>query len=420
MKHVCEPELLTQLKDLTLQKLRLHFLKHQNELDEEQAVIFDTLNGDRTPMQPLDHVRNSIFVRIQPKATATKLYKDVWEPLEARILESKPRRMNSETLFLYDYIISRGEKKGRESINASRGAVLFGKLTADKDSAALEQFIRDDFSHSMALWPVAVGTTDEAHIPGRPIRFDDETIHLIRSIYELTEGPATPAVLLYLSNYSKGQIHDQVELRRLLHLIEAYVARNILAGRALNPLRRRFIDVLAGLAGSSDINRLKESLARDWPSNKEIMEYAVNDESPYYEDVRPLALGAILRGIENKLSGERWLPLGKGDNDYQVEHIYPQSGKQWVRDLREWKENKSKMDERVHMLGNLTLVTAEHNKKVGSEPFRVKRDYPKREGVASLRLNTDSWLREKTWGVSSIEKRTVALIKAALEYWKLA
>jgi uncharacterized protein with ParB-like and HNH nuclease domain len=84
-------------------------LIHEPRIDEPQAVIFDTLNGNRTPLEPLDHVRNSIFVRLQTDI-ATSLYDEHWEPAEALLRDLKLKRQNPGVNFLYDYVISKGEK----------------------------------------------------------------------------------------------------------------------------------------------------------------------------------------------------------------------------------------------------------------------------------------------------------------------
>jgi len=47
----------------TRNRLKIITLIHEPKIDEPQAIVFDTLNGNRTPLEPLDHVRNSIFVR---------------------------------------------------------------------------------------------------------------------------------------------------------------------------------------------------------------------------------------------------------------------------------------------------------------------------------------------------------------------
>jgi len=406
------------LRNATLKRLSLFSLAHQPRIDEPQAEIFDTLNGARTPLEPLDHVRNSLFVRITKDALAQNTYKNVWEPLEKKIRAIRTRRIKSETLFLYDYLISQGQQKEQGPINSRRGAAHFARMTSSLKDESLVNFIQDNVAPSMACWPAIIGGFNTLEIGGRTVTLNNETQNSIKSICELSEGPAVPAILLYMVAYVSSAI-TEASFRQYLHLIESYIVRWILVGRPLSPLRSRFMQALGEIGGRIDFDVLKSALYTDWPNNQDIKKQAINDNYPYFEKAGPSRVGAILRGIERSMSGpgSNWFQLGDKQGQYTIEHIYPQNGTRWEPELRRWRQSTDEMKSLLHTLGNLTVVTFDHNRSVGNSPFKEKKKFPASKGAAApLKLN-DNWLGARSWTAREIRKRTDELISHALSYW---
>jgi hypothetical protein len=413
------PADLRTLRDATLKRLKIYALSHQPQIDEPHAEIFDTLNGDRTPLEPLDHVRNSLFTRITEERIAQDTYKKIWAPLEKRIRDCHTRRIKSETLFLYDFLISQGQNKIQGSINSRRGAAHFAQMTGKLKDDTLVDFLKDYVAPSMACWPAIIGRGTNFETGGRSIILESETHNLLQSIRELSEGPAVPAIMFYMVNFVRGVIPKQEDLRRYLHLIESYIVRWILGGRPLSPLRSRFIQILRDIDGKIDITVLKNVLSSDCIKDQSIKKLSIND--PYFEKVWSVKVGAILRGIERSKSGagSNWFQLGKKEGQYTIEHIYPQSSTKWEPDLLRWKQSKDEMNGLLHTLGNLTVVTFEHNRIVGNSAFKEKQKYPTKQGQAAPMKLNESWLTARRWTAKEIKDRTEELISSALEYWNI-
>ena len=409
---------LLALRDATLKRLSIFSMTHQPKMDEPQAEIFDTLNGARTPLEPLDHVRNSLFVRIIKDKLAQDTYKNIWEPLEKKIRAIHTRRIKSETLFLYDYLISQGEQKKQGPINSRRGAAHFAHMTGTLKDESLVNFLHDSVAPAMACWPAVIGGINTIEIGGRSVTLEIETQNLLQSIRELSEGPAVPAILLYLVSYVSGTISEET-LRHYLHLIESYIVRWILGGRPLSPLRNRFMQILGDIEGKIDFAALKTALCSDWIKDEDIKRLAINGKHAYFEKAGASRVGAILRGIERHMSGagSNWFQLGKKEGQYTIEHIYPQSSTPWEPELRRWRQSVDEMNSWLHTLGNLTVVTLEHNSCVGNSAFKEKKRYPISEGQAApLKLN-ESWLNARSWTAREVKNRTEELISHALRYW---
>jgi hypothetical protein len=67
--------------------------------------------------------------------------------------------------------------------------------------------------------------------------------------------------------------------------------------------------------------------------------------------------------------------------------------------------------------GNLTVVTQEHNSKVGNKPLADKQSFPTIVGSsAPLRLH-DDWVTAKQWTEKEIQARSQNLLHFALKRW---
>ncbi len=409
-----KPVEVQKLIEATRNRLMVFTLIHEPRIDEPQAVIFDTLNGNRTPLEPLDHVRNSIFVRLQSDV-ATKLYDEHWEPAEVLLRDLKLKRQNPGVNFLYDYVISKGEKKRQGTINKARGAAHFNKMTKNLKDQELADFLKDDVTVGMATWPVVVRQRDSIRMHGTDIELDNSILESLSTIRELSSGPANPLVLHYLTARVKGLMNDKDLLARL-SLIENYLVRLIMSNEPLSPLRSKMMEICSFLEGRLDEITLGEALKRNgWVSDK-ILEKDF-EKRTMYEEAGPSALGAIFRGIEIQMSGTGANKFRVAKDEYTIEHIYPRKSGKWENDLGNWKTDTKKMANYLDTLGNLTVVTQEHNSKVGNKPLADKQKFPTIVGSsAPLRLH-DDWLNVKQWTEKEIQARSRSLLHFAFRRW---
>ena len=402
------------LIDATRNRLMVFTLIHEPRIDEPQAVIFDTLNGNRVQLEPLDHVRNSIFVRLEPDI-ASKLYDDNWEPIENNLRDLRMARQNPGVNFIYDYVISKGEKKRQGTINKTRGAAHFMKMTKSLKDQSLVDYLIDDFLVAMATWPVVVRQKDSALIHGVDTKIDQQVVDSITTIRELSSGPANPLVLHFLTARLNGKLSDK-ELLSRLSLVENYLVRLILSNEPLSPLRSRVMEICSYLENRTDEVTLKEALKKNgWIEDKVIQKDFERRE--LYEEAGPTALGAIFRGIEIQMSGSGANKFRVAKNQYTIEHIFPRKSGRWENDLGNWKSSVKKVSEYLDTFGNLTVVTQEHNSKVGNKPLSDKQNFPTIVGAsAPLRIHED-WISAKQWTDKEIQARSRNLLNFALIRW---
>lgn len=403
----------------TLGKLSIYSLVHNPVTDETQAEIFDTLNGKHQELEPLDHVRNSLFVRIN-NLEATTLYQEYWYPAETALRKVSLRAVAPGKAFIYDYVISKGEKKRQKTINTARGFSNFSTMIKGLRDADIPAYIMNDLVPAMLTWQVVVRAEDKVMYNGLDREFSKDALRHMTNIRDLSAGPANPVVLHYATGFVTGQVTD-AQLTEALYWLENYLVRIILVGRDLSPLRAKLINLMGTIDGDYQVEKLKKALKdADWVSDAELKRKV--SESPLYSSAGPKALGAIFRGIERGLSGSGSMlfEIGKKPGNYSIEHIYPQKNSNWLADIALWGSPVELYENKKHTLGNLTVATIKHNSTVGNKSFAEKKAYPTIVGaVAPLSLNKD-WLDEsvQAWTPALIDHRSHRLLESAIEHWK--
>ena len=399
----------------TLEKLSIFVLVHDPQLDEPVASIFDTLNGMRTELEPLDHVRNSIFVRI-PKNESDKLFKNYWSLAEEGIRDVRLKGLKPGISFLYDYVISKGEKKRQGTISRLKGSSHFARMTKDLSGTELAEYMKSELIPAMVCWPVVIRKRDSVKYEGAEIFFRSKTLDLLDSIRDLSKNPANPLILLYLSARVKGQLSD-TQLEARLFMVESFLARQILALTPLSPLRARIMDIASDIDSDISESKLKAALRKQKLETDAVIR--AKSKKGEYGLLEPVQLGAIFRGIEKTLSGRHAMNFKIGSNDYTIEHIFPKKDEKWHVDFRAWGTDATKMRASLQTLGNLTVVSKEHNSKVGNKRLTQKQKHPSGLGNAAPLKIHDDWLSAPKWTEKEIQKRTERMISLALKHWPL-
>lgn len=402
-----------KLIDATLSRLSIFVLAHDSQTDEPVAAIFDTLNGMRTELEPLDHVRNSIFVRLN-KEDSDALFNNHWSQAEDGIRDVRLKGSKPGVSFLYDYLISKGEKRRQGTISRLKGASHFARMTKNLSGTELAEYMKIELIPAMASWPAVVRKRDSIKYEGTEIFLSLKTLALLDSIRDLSKNPANPLVLMYLCARVRGKISDS-QLESRLFLIESFLARQILALTPLSPLRARIMDIAGELDSDTSEVKLKSVLKKQKLETDSSIK--AKSKRGNYGLLEPVQLGAIFRGIEKTLSGRYAMNFKISPNEYTIEHIYPKKDEKWQVDFRIWGTDATKMRASLQLLGNLTVVSKEHNLKVGNKRLKIKQDYPLKVGAAAPLKIHDDWAKAGKWTEKEIQKRTENMINRALKHW---
>ena len=383
--------------------------------DEPPARLFSTLNGPRLELDSFDHVRNSVFLGLEKRAAV--VFKETWQPVEEKLLTASigGARASRTSLFIYDYLISRGEYKHQGTLNLKRGASHFSKyltrLQLHGDPTGLENLLKNELLPFVDVWIAAMGgatTGIRAGVALKSVPADSSA--LMNNIREISEGPPVPIVAMALEAWADGRIND-AELYQSLHLVEGFLIRELLARRALSPLRSKMMGVAGELDGKFGVMSLRSALQRIVASDAEIDKHV---KDVLYGPVSSARVLAILRGIERALSGKNAHTLPA--SAFNVEHIYPQNPESaWASDLKAWGAVTPNA-ELTHAIGNLTAVTRLFNPKLSNKSLTKKQSSLAQFAEPPLELH-QSWRNSGTWGKKDIENRCSLLIDIAKSYW---
>jgi hypothetical protein len=411
------PELHTRVTGtLTLLELMLQ------ESDEEAGVIFETMNAKSTPLRQFDLVRNSIFVRM-PK-TKDVFYVDVWEHVESALnrVTYASLREKPEDQFFYEYVISTGEAGvSKDSLHRRWLQAVIEDLGYEVTTRS-EKEIRtkyvDPLAQAAFLYPIAVGQRKsvKSHVTDKTVTITEAAHATIGELMAMSGGPAVPLVLRALVDLAAGDL-TMDDFEALLHDVQSYLVRLILANEDFSPLRSIMMGISSKLTQPVTLASLRSALNEaDWKEDSEILAVVKEVDTKKWKSA---ALFPVLRGIERQLSGisAHPLPFGNKQNQFSIEHIYPQTsniGHGWEADIAHWGVSRDDIDARRYTLGNLTAVTGYDNKRNGKKRFSDKQGLI--AATADLKLHK-SFSRGKRWTPDRIDARTETLAEAALKRW---
>ena len=97
-----------------------------------------------------------------------------------------------------------------------------------------------------------------------------------------------------------------------------------------------------------------------------------------------------------------------------VEHVLPRrpgKGTGWDKDYT----SKAKIDEHVHRLGNLAVLTFEDNQKAGSDSFEKKKKIFAKSDFAMAQAIAET----ERWPPQAIKQRSITLADQLLAPWDL-
>jgi hypothetical protein len=388
----------------------------QEKQDEDQSTIYETLNGSRVELSPLDHVKNRLFLDLGDRAVA--VYTSVYQAPETRVEQSRFQHLRAKpaTQFLYDFLIAEGSPSPSKAHLAAQFQAWGRKQSWLGSPDRAEAFISGRLAPSMWAWvALATGAT---HV-GMSQRLIPDALKERLESARVFSIATDPILLLVLRDFASGKMSEEQALEAVV-AVDTFLARNLLIGTSLFSLRSKIMGALAGSGGEMTATQIRDALANLVDLSDEVVRGEARTLPVYERWAGSRSLG-LLRGIEHA-DGVGGNPLqakqpgsGKGAG-YTVEHIAPQELSQWEPDLRRWGVRRVEMEKVIDRLGNLTAATGDMQGKVKNYPFADKKATQQGDGAPQLGLNK-SWLSEGKWTPSEIADRTDVLITRALKRW---
>ena len=229
------------------------------------------------------------------------------------------------------------------------------------------------------------------------------------------ERPATPSAAI---NATLDVIESWLTRRMLVRATTKSYTQVV--AELVNVIRQTSVDRIDQAARSFLMSQTAES--RYWPDNEELTREL--KEWPIYRKISRARLRMVLEAIEDHTRG--YLPGGTEyagmrvpRNTFWIEHIMPQMWETaWGPPTMGTLQDRA---ERIHALGNLTLLTAKLNNAVSNGPWdgeNGKRSELRKHDVLLLNRDLDEFSRNG-WTDESITHRTGALIEKVIDIWRV-
>ena len=376
-----------------IERLEIVSIVLERDRDEPQS-IFETLNTKGLVLSETDKIRNYLLMG-KPHDSQTRLYKDLWYPIEERFRNKDPQFNR----FMRHYLTLKTQKIPKLS-DIYKVFKNHAKTAQDSDELEVEEIVKEVSRYSKHYLNIAMLHEEDTQLKA-----------CLTDLHELKADIAYPFLLQVYDSYTEGKI-EKSEVITTLRWIESYIFRRAVCGLSEKFLNHIFVDILGEMNtddGHNYFENLKETFLelpthRKYPRDREFMLQFRNKDM--YDFPRR---DYLLRKLENYGRKE---PI-KYD-EYTVEHVMPQTlTDAWKQDLGN--SYQYAHETRLNKIGNLTLTG--RNSELGNRRFKEKRDMSK-EGFkfSPLYLN-QSLARAEEWNQNTIDARAVELAEKACKIW---
>lgn len=445
------PRELLVIAETIMTKLELSLLIHE-ESDEPVEVIFESLNGLRTELGQYDLFRNFILTQANVQGEEQKnLYTELMQGPEQAIdrasLDYKDEKGNLQ-VFLSDFVAVRSGFDGSQirAISRNNSSQRFKEWWQGGGRPPLREFIREDLSPKMRCWLAASsGAAGIASESGPLATLPRAAVRSIWRIELFSRGTYTPLTTLAFESWlsSSDARRDEV-LTQVLHSIETVLAREVLSGSSTKGRRNRMQDALPRLVGSSAENSLAWA-AEVAPTDHMVRRAALQSNNTshgparpredwfvpkdLFQRSRPRAIFALFDGLVQFRDGLEYSTVlalkpgtrSRGAGVRTIEHLCPQAflgSKDWLNDLRDWGVDHEDVDNRLHCIGNLTVLPRPINAAWQRSSASSKRAAFETDDFPSLKINKE-FLTSERWGPDEIDARSEALVNDCLSFWSI-
>lgn len=373
--------------------------------DEDEHIIFETLNARGTPLLQSDLIKNMVLSEAKG-IDESKVwdFRDPWWTSKKDMVRQGQLTRPQIDVFLNYWLTIRTRRDVRvaDEFSVFR-RYFFGAGKSIEDVAADIGKARDVYRK----------LADERQIiPGW------EKFRYRRGVMQA--GVLNPVLLWLLTSDVPQQQMDKA-----ISAIESYLVRRMVRGMNTRSYGQVFMGLLIRLdesaserAGDVTVEYLKSRAdwSNLWPNDRQLEDAFV--ERPLYQRLTQGRLRIVLEGIEEGLRTDK-AEDPNAPRNLTIEHVMPQAWRDnWeLSDDEEDKELAAhRRDDVVHRIGNLTLVTERLNSTLSNAPWHEKR---KTLGEHSVLFLNKTLLDDApdVWDEAAIEERAKQLCAAAAKVW---
>ena len=253
--------------------------------------------------------------------------------------------------------------------------------------------------------------------------FSPDALEVMRRRHVLNLNSLVPVFMELVSKLGAGG-----ELDKVLRILDSYLMRRVALKARYSGFDRTAFGHVQALcdaeAGELDAVLMRRFLdspwLERWPRDQEVVQHLKSGDS--YQGIAAGRLRLLLGGIAQRMHDEKQppptSPFGLEDS-VTVEHVAPRGWERhWQDDLRVGtsEEARLRMDQIVHRIGNLTLVTQPMNSTLSANPWSYKAGLLREDNLEmNRRLLFD--MEGDIWDESEINRRSSQLATYVNEIW---
>jgi hypothetical protein len=391
-------------------------------VDENAQEIFETLNARGAVLTAADLIKNFVFQRLlEQGADVEAAYSKYWEQFETAFWEEEVNvgrlRHPRSSVFLNHWLIARtGEEVvAREVFSRFKGY-------ADYQAGHSMFDLLQEIHRAAAIYRDFVEKAERLDGP-----LDRVGLFAYRA--KTLESEVIKPVLLALLDHKSGQLPNQ-EIDISLDILESWLTRRMLVRatvKSYNKIMAEVVSIIRNASAGQVARTLKEYFASQrsevayWPDDDEVRREL--EAMPVYRKLSRARLRMVLESIEDHWRG--WIAgeisaagMRIRRESYAIEHVMPQS---WIKHWPLPPGNvESERDDRIHRLGNMTLLTKKLNSTVSNGPWLGeggKAAHLQEKDVVLLNSRLLKSYSARQWDEDGIDLRTRQMIDAVLAIW---
>jgi hypothetical protein len=333
--------------------------------NDDDQLIFETLNDRGTPLLAADLIKNYVFQRCEEIGADVDSWSDsYWADFDddwwrAQVSQGRLYRSRID-LFLQYWLTMRVKDEIPTDAVFARFRGHAREQLADRTSA--ERFLAglrkdaDTFRDFAQLDPATARGT-----------------FYTRVVEALELGAFIPLLLWLISEH-----HDTspAQADKALAAVESWAVRRTLLRRTMKDVNKLVVAVLKELdahpsedVGDATVAYLREQSAdaRTWPTDEALLSELPTVKA--YGNIKQQRLRAVLAAVELQLRTERHEEVSL-PTKLEIEHVMPQGWRSyWDDGAAKDLEAATRRDHLVNTLGNLTLVTQKLNGALSIRPW---------------------------------------------------
>lgn len=254
--------------------------------------------------------------------------------------------------------------------------------------------------------------------------FSPYAIEVMRRRHVLNLNSLVPVFMELVSKLGTGENLDYV-----LRIIDCYLMRRVALKARYSGFDETAFghvqalrDAARGEIGMVLMSRfLASGWSERWPRNDEIVRHFMSGDM--YRGISSARLQLLLGGVAKQMHEDKEedqdLSMEFVPKDLSVEHVAPQS---WERHWQDGlnvgtsEEDRWRMSQIVHRIGNLTLVTKPMNSRLRDNPWSFKAGLLRDDNLEMNRRLLDDMTGD-VWNEAEIDRRSQQLAKYVTEIW---